>query len=113
MISSEWVQIEKWVAAKSKIRASFIGNGVAAISEGHLVFSGDKTKLWLTDESEKVIWIVFPDRALPCERLEPLLDAPEEMLWKLDLLVAVSLRTPCGYVDFFEIGAVDTDHAPR
>ncbi|HET9373654.1 MAG TPA: hypothetical protein VFO40_01675 [Chthoniobacterales bacterium] len=115
MKSSSLLQIEKWVAAKSRIRAAVIADGLAANAEGLLRLNEEGNRLFLADDLGRVIWALQLERMVPVEQVEPLLDFPEEIKWSVDFFVALGFKTPFGFIDLFEIGneGVDTESAPR
>jgi len=102
------LQLRKWVDAKAQIRACLFASGICTISTGRLLFNADNSVLWLASVKggEEVVTLALTLAfAVPCEHVEPLLDAPEEMRWKLDFVAAEAFRLPEAYLDLLEIGS--------
>jgi len=100
-------RLRKWEAAKAPIKASFVGNGLSFNVTGRVVFSKDESILWLVvedgSEAGHVALSLSLKAARPCETFEPLLDAPEDLKWKMDFIVAEAFDVPCGNLDFREM----------
>jgi len=94
--------LNAWVDANAKIRASFSSSGVILTVEGRLRFL-DGT-LTMIDEAGKKVALSIPlGMMVARESFEPLLDAPEEVRFKMDFFRALAFRVPCGDIDFFEL----------
>jgi len=96
-------RVKAWVAAKAPIRAVFLSASMNFWAYGRLALSTDDSELFFTSDDEKTRLTVSLPLAKFTETLEPLLEAPEEMHFKVDFFAAVSLCLPSGSLDLLEV----------
>jgi hypothetical protein len=110
-------RLRKWEAAKTPIKASFLGKGLSFNATGRIVFQ-DASKLRLVVKNgfvgsehlaETVALSLDLGLATPCETFEPMLDAPDDEKLRYDFLVAEAFDLPCGNLDFREMAGDGAD----
>jgi hypothetical protein len=94
-------QLCSWEERSSKITALFSGAGLSICVPGFVKMLRGENKLCLVDEHERLL-MALPLSGLAPLRFEPLLDAPEELVWKIDFIVGVEFVTPCGTLGLYE-----------
>jgi hypothetical protein len=109
MSPQEKSQLEKWADAKARIRASFMGGGsICMLVEGRISISLGKN-LELRDDAGVLRLFVPLSSLTPDERVEPLIDLPEDLRWRVGFLVAQSFRLRSGHIDLLEIEEPEID----
>lgn len=105
-------RLRKWVAAKAKVKASFMGKGLSFNATGRLVFGKNESEFWLVVPNgfvggmrlpEHIVLSFDSNTAVPCETFEPLLDAPVGKETEFDFWIAEAFGLPCGNLDFREM----------
>ena len=95
-------RLKAWVAAKAKIRASFLADGFSFLARGRLTLASDESELFLVSDDEETKLVVPLVAAEFTEIFEPTLEAPE-VSFGVDFFVAVALRLPSGALDLLEV----------
>src|SRR6266700_2221125 len=100
-------RLRKWRVAKTRITASFLGQGLALKSAtGSLNLDDTKGTLWLVageEDRPEVLVSLSLDVATPTEDFETLLDAPEDVRFSIPFFSAVAFSLPWGKLDLREI----------
>ena len=96
-------QLRLWQQRSSKLKALFSGDGIDMSVSGILRLIAKGNALILVDEKEESLLLSLSlDNVLSSKICEPLVDAPEELRWKIDFLIGVAFNLPCGFFGLFE-----------
>lgn len=96
-------RLKAWVAAKALIKASFLSANLSFVAHGRLALASDESELFFSSDDKQVRLAVSLGTVEFPETFEPLLEAPEEVRFRLDFIAAVALRLPGGSLDLLEV----------
>jgi|ERR1700723_1539 len=95
-------QLKNWDRAKRPMRLLFSNEGLSLCIPCNIRFlEGDDLVILLGGNAEIIGRFLVVGNSFP--KAVPLLDASEELRWKLDFFLGVEFKLPCGIVGLYEV----------
>jgi|SRR5271170_2145998 len=95
-------QLKKWRDANSTIKVLFTGDSLHLAVTGRVTVFEGEDKVVITDPAAAVVG-TFPILGERFDRCEPLVDAPEELRFRVDFFLGLEFKLPCGTVTLYEV----------